>query len=226
LRGAEVVGIEGRVSNLGRAQFAAQALALGHCSFVQDDARNFTVEKYGSFDVVLCLGLLYHLDGASSFRVIQNLRETSRRMAIIDTEVSLARRSTLQRGGHSYEGTVVPEHKVADSDETRAARAWASLDNPRSFIFTRDSLIAALGDAGFTSVVECKWPQPLGPRTSRVQLIAFPGQMIDQIALRWNGPSPRYEAIADYLPTNAGGREAARLLIRAAGRRLRSVVRR
>ena len=38
LRGAEVVGIEGRASNVGRACFAAQALGLDHCSFVQDDA--------------------------------------------------------------------------------------------------------------------------------------------------------------------------------------------
>ena len=147
-------------------------------------------------------------------------------MAIIDTEVSLTRRSTLQRDGHTYEGTLVPEHNEGDSDETRAAREWASLDNPRSFILTRDSLIAALGDAGFTSVAECKWPQPLEPRTSRVQLLAFPGQMIDEIALRWDGPAPRYEPIADYLPPNAGGREAAKLLIRAVRKRVHSVIRR
>src|ERR1700722_5752392 len=59
---ARCLGIEGREANIEKARFAKDVLSLDSLEFVQDDVRNLSLEKYGEFDVVLCLGLLYHLD--------------------------------------------------------------------------------------------------------------------------------------------------------------------
>src|SRR4051812_24516142 len=69
-RGANAVGIEGREANVEKARFAKRAIGLENIDFFQDDVRNLRVEKYGEFDVVLCLGILYHLDVPDVFDFI------------------------------------------------------------------------------------------------------------------------------------------------------------
>jgi 2-polyprenyl-3-methyl-5-hydroxy-6-metoxy-1,4-benzoquinol methylase len=59
LQGAQVVGIEGREANLVKARFTQDVLGLETINFFQDDVRNLSPEKYGRFDVVLCLGIFY-----------------------------------------------------------------------------------------------------------------------------------------------------------------------
>src|SRR5438034_7278681 len=76
---AKCVGIEGREANIEKARFAKQVLSLENLEFVQDDARNLSAEKYGHFDVVLCLGLLYHLDAPDVFSFVEKLSEVCRR---------------------------------------------------------------------------------------------------------------------------------------------------
>ena len=52
--GAQVVGIEGRESNLEKAQLSKRILNLDNITIYKDDVRNLNVAKYGHFDVVLC----------------------------------------------------------------------------------------------------------------------------------------------------------------------------
>ena len=67
MQGATVVGIEGRESNVQKAIFAKDILNLENLTFYQDDVRNLSAEKYGQFDIVLCSGILYHLDSSDVF---------------------------------------------------------------------------------------------------------------------------------------------------------------
>lgn len=181
LRGAEVVGVEGRESNLARARFAASALALeDRVEFVLDDVRNFTRARYGRFDVVLCLGLLYHLDGPDIFDLLGHLADVATRFVLIDTHISLGGGYTLVHAGHTYEGRPYQEpHDDGTTGHDRGAYEWSSLGNPRSFWLTKQSLLVALGQAGFSSVMECHWPQSPRPRADRIQLVAMSGQHVD-----------------------------------------------
>src|SRR5215217_6605312 len=52
LQGAEAVGIEGREASLVKCEFVKQALGLKRVTFVQDDVRNLSREKYGVFDII------------------------------------------------------------------------------------------------------------------------------------------------------------------------------
>lgn len=201
LHGAETLGIEGREANIARARFAAESLGLEQCSFVQDDVRNFSAERYGRFDVILCLGLLYHLDIDSVRALLEAMRACCRRAVILDTHVTVTAGRELRSGGRTYLGQLRREHATGDSAETIRARQWASLDNLQSFWPTRASLFEALAEAGFSSVLECHLPQS-GAVVDRVQLVAFAGEHIDVRTVpqalpppgRYHAPSrPQYE---------------------------------
>jgi SAM-dependent methyltransferase len=179
LHGAEVVGIEGRESNVARARFAATALSLDLCSFEKDDVRNFSADRYGHFDIVLCLGLLYHLDADSVFDLLNNIYACTRRALILDTHVSLTGGYGHKLNDRTYQGHLYREHRSTDSAAQVLDNEWASLDNPESFWPTRSALYDALAITGFSSVLECHLPQSTVSRPDRLQLVAFKGIPVD-----------------------------------------------
>lgn len=174
--GATVVGIEGREANLEKAQFAKKVLSLSNLDFFLDDVRNLSQEKYGEFDVVLCLGILYHLDAPDVFIFLERIAEVCRHFTVIDTHISLSPKKLFIYKGQKYWGKNYREHFPFTSLEQRKKALWASLDNPNSFWFTRRSLYNFLSEVGFTSVYEChNPPEPKKPK-DRLTLLAIKGQ--------------------------------------------------
>ena len=165
--GAEVVAIDVREEHLAKTRFAAEVLQLARLTAIQDDVRNLSVEKYGRFDVVLCLGIFYHLDAPDLFRFAEAIRAVCSRVAIFDTHVAVWPRTTFRDGDARYHGKHVFEHFPWSSPEARRGKLWASIDNPRSVWLTRPSLFNLLTNAGFTSVYSCHVP-------------AFPGRARDR----------------------------------------------
>ncbi len=108
-RGASVVGVEAREANIAKANFARDALGLENVEFVQDDVRNLHRVKYGLFDLVLCWGLLYHLDAQSVFPFIEQIASVCTRIAVFDTHVSLNGEFQAQYKGNAYPGRLYPE---------------------------------------------------------------------------------------------------------------------
>lgn len=174
--GAEVVGIEGREANIEKARFAKEVLALEKLELVQDDVRNLSKEKYGYFDVVLCLGILYHLDVPDVLTFLERIAEVCQGFVLIDTHVSIVPEKSYLHGGRNYWGRAYKEHDVNSTSEDRARQLWASLDNPESFWLTRTSLYNALSHVGFTSVYECHVPSESEKPIDRVTLLAVRGQ--------------------------------------------------
>ena len=156
--GARVVCIEGREANLVKARFAKDVLALDNITFVQDDVRNLSVEKYGQFDVVLCLGILYHLDAPDVFHFVQRVSDVCTRVAIIDTHLAVRANKTMSYQGEDYHGSTYTEHSPESTKEERLKSLRASLFDEKSFWFTRSSLFNLLSRAGFTSVYTCQNP--------------------------------------------------------------------
>jgi SAM-dependent methyltransferase len=151
LHGCAVIGLDVREPNIARARFCARVMNLKNVEFVEDDARNISVEKYGKFDAVICSGLLYHLSANDAIMLIQRMYEMAERAIIVDTHISL-------EGGerfNSYAGHTYSEHPPEASKEEKLLSLWASADNETSFWFTRPSLINILTGAGFSSVHEC-----------------------------------------------------------------------
>lgn len=173
--GATVVGVEGRLANVAKADFARAALGLANVAFHEDDVRNVSRERYGQFDAVLCSGILYHLTAGDSLGLLRRLQAMAERMVVIDTHVSLVPSASVTLDGFRYRGHFFDEHAPGDSSATRLARNWASLDNPRSFWFTRPALINLLRRCGFVSVHECLTP-PIRRYRDRCTFVALNGR--------------------------------------------------
>jgi SAM-dependent methyltransferase len=177
-RGADVVAIEGREANVEKARFAARVLGL-HVDFQQGDIRNLSRGRHGEFDLVLALGILYHLDAPDLFPLVERIAEVCRRALIVDTGVGSAGSEELRHREHAYRGARLVEHAPGSSEEERLQGVWSSLDNVTAVALTRPSLESLLAREGFTCVFECHVPAEPQKEVDRVTLLALKGAPVD-----------------------------------------------
>jgi SAM-dependent methyltransferase len=205
-RGArEVIGIEGREANLVRGRATREAEGLTQVDFRIADVRTLSREAHGEFDIVLCLGLLYHLDVPDLFEFVRRLAEVCRGYALIETNVGLKPRKKVTWDGQSYHGLWYGED---------TSRPGASLDNPRSFWPTKPSLLNLLGDVGFTTVSEVAYPfvPTLAEFRDHTLLLAVKGAPHDRNGRdRW----------PERLPVQASPRQSVGYFLRDRAARLR-----
>ncbi len=182
--GALVLGIEGRETWVKQANRTRQEESRTNVEFVQDDVRNLGKEKYGEFDIVLCLGLLYHLDAPDVFNLVNNIFEVCRDFAVIETHFAAKPTGMQTWRGKQYWGASIQEHAAGASAKGKLKRAGASLDNEKSFWLTKSSLYNILQHVGFTSVYESRIPVGnlyIGPDSAfkiwghRTMLVAIKG---------------------------------------------------
>ena len=180
-RGGEVVAIEGREANLEKARFAARTLGLDGIDFQLGDVRGLSLARHGEFDVVLCLGILYHLDAADLFPFVERLHEVCRRALVIDTAIAVGGAEELSHGGRAYQGRTLFEHDPHSSGEDRLKALWSSLDNPSAWAPTRPSLARLLAATGFTSVMESWVPAEPDKTPDRITLVALKGKPVGNL---------------------------------------------
>ncbi len=190
LRGADVLALDARTQRMDAGAACAARHGLDNVRFLQRDVREVTRDAHGEFDVVYCLGLLYHLDVPDLFHVLENLHLLCRGMLVVDTLLSLDGGSQAVHGGRVYQGERRREHGDEDSDELRRSRVLKSIDNTFSFLLTRESLARLLSDVGFSSVLECHAPpEPLKAR-DRITIVALKGERVLVSTYPWiNGKS-------------------------------------
>jgi Methyltransferase domain len=171
-RGASVVAIEAREANLEKIRLAKDALRLQNLELRKEDVRTLDRRLHGEFDVVLCLGLLYHLDASDVFKLIDGMREVCRDLAIIETRIASHPSARRKYRNRDYWGLVISE-PPPDTPRFSRDALWSSVGNRQSFELTRASLSNALADAGFSSVLECHVPPLQGTNPRRVTFAAF-----------------------------------------------------
>lgn len=164
-QGVQVLGVEGRDSNFVKCQALAEHLALPQLRFELSDVKTLSAQRHGRFDLVLCLGLLYHLDDPAAFLSHLGRELTNERAVMfLDTHVAapdeatlagfegrsaLSSLTTTHHEGHDYAGRWYHEY---DSAAPAPDEAWTSVSNPRSFWPTETALIAMLIRGGFSGV--------------------------------------------------------------------------
>ncbi len=157
-QGAEVVAIEGRPALAEKAEFAREALGLRHVSIVRGDVRSLCAEVYGFFDVVLALGILDRLDAPAVFDVTKRVGSVCKGFALIEARLAARTRATHVFDGIAFRGAPQREHAAAASRAQRLASTDRSLDNERSFLLTRASMLSLLERSGFSSIAEALDP--------------------------------------------------------------------
>ncbi len=204
LRGAEVVALDVRTQRMSQGAACAERHGLGNVRFVQEDVRRVTRETFGTFDAVYFLGLLYHLDAPDVFSVLENIRALCTNLLVIDTLISLTAESHFEWRGQIYRGRKCREHDEGDADDVRRSRVLKSIDNTFSFRFTRESLLRALKDSGFSSVYECHVPFEPGKAEDRITLAALNGEPVLLSTYPWVSRKSEAE-IGRSLPSGSEG---------------------
>jgi Methyltransferase domain len=198
LHGARAVGIEIREANLNKARFLKDQLGLDNVEFYQDDVRNLSETKYGRFDIVLCAGILYHLDSPAVFEVLEQISGVCDRLAIIETYISLEPVMSQDYKGKTYWGNHYIEHADEAPPEKKYVDLWSSIDNARSFWLTKTALCNVLDHVGFTSVFVQLNPSLEIQSADRHTFIAIKGQTArimshpptdDQVTVDWSKAS-------------------------------------
>jgi SAM-dependent methyltransferase len=161
LHGAQTIGVEIREASIKKAIFCKEVLGLENLEFRQDDVRDICAESYGTFDVIICSGVLYHLPAIDAIGLAKIMHDMTNRLVVIDTHVALNPQEQVLHQNDEYWGRTVREHSDESTQEEKATRLWASWDNPTSFWFTRPSLINLISKVGFSSIYECFTPAHL-----------------------------------------------------------------
>jgi SAM-dependent methyltransferase len=193
LRGAEVLALDARRERMDEGAAVATRHGLDNVSFREEDVRGVSRDRHGEFDVVYCLGLLYHLDAAEAFDLLESVCALCERLLIVDTLISTEPELEVRHRDAVYQGQRVREHDDADPPEVRKARLLRSIDSTFAFRFARESLVRALSDVGFDSVLECHAPPEPGKAEDRVSIAALKGESVALATYPWVNDSSEAE---------------------------------
>jgi SAM-dependent methyltransferase len=174
LHGAEVTAIDGRDERMSAGRALARELALTNLQFIKADVRSHPFDAHGTFDSVLCLGLLYHLDAPDLFEVAERAaRATGSPDQLVRHE------------GSTYRGWRYREHRPEDAEDVRRGRLLASLSNESSLWLTPDSILTLLQRAGFPTVLQCHVPFRPFESEDRFTLVALKGGAPEVLSFPW-----------------------------------------
>jgi SAM-dependent methyltransferase len=176
--GFQVLGIDIREANIAACNYVKSKTNLPNLEFAKDNVLN--IRKYGTFDVVFCCGLLYHLDQPKQF--LEAISSVTTKLTILQTHFSTDTCSTkifsllptfgmkilarltgarpdkffLSRVSENegLRGRWSMEFANDESFSKRETSRWASWDNRRAFWIQREYLLQAIKDVGFDLVME------------------------------------------------------------------------
>lgn len=118
-----VVGIDAQPVNLAQAQFVfdVKGVARERYLFKRADVLDVNLEQLGEFDLVLCLGLLYHLN--QPIALLDKIARVNRDLVLIDTRLSTrpGRVFELRHESRALPSTVLSAHNDLVLFPTRQA---------------------------------------------------------------------------------------------------------
>jgi tRNA (mo5U34)-methyltransferase len=148
----EVLGIDVRPQSVRRAELVRDYLGLdaGRLSFIAADALALDANQLGEFDVVLCLGLIYHVENPMG--VLRLARSLTGSLCVIESQTTRVETPALIgfAARQAFEATdaVVAVHYESDQD----ANPLASFGGALSFCPNSSALWLMATHAGFADV--------------------------------------------------------------------------
>jgi SAM-dependent methyltransferase len=155
--GMDALGLEVRQSNFRNCLHVKQHVDLPNLQFINDDAWNLW--RHGTFDVVFCCGLLYHIDRPVAF--IRMLSRLCRKVLILNTHFATETANPNYclsdiTSHESVKGRWFLEYDSSDVElkGNLDMLKWASWSNDRSFWIQREHIFDVLKQTGFNLVME------------------------------------------------------------------------
>jgi tRNA (mo5U34)-methyltransferase len=145
-----VVGVDARPENIRRARLVRNQLGVNRRRLRFRTCDIFDLGDFGRFDVVLCLGLIYHLENpVGALRIARRL---TRGLCVVESQ--LTEQAEPIRHGWGETGVFVEQDASWAScyEPDQDATPIASTGGVVSFIPNRAALVQALATAGFSTV--------------------------------------------------------------------------
>lgn len=116
---ADVQGFDARPDHVADAQLAAAACGYDRLKFFHKDVHEIDAASTGRFDLVLCLGLIYHLENpVGALRTARALTRDGG-LCLIETQVAPGLGGHIDYGHHTFVKPVVGSFAIVDeTDET------------------------------------------------------------------------------------------------------------
>jgi tRNA (mo5U34)-methyltransferase len=144
---SSVLGVDARQSHVDDSKLISQIFEMEHLSFQQGDIHAQSSETTGKFDVVLMLGLLYHLENpVGALRVC---RELCKNLCIIETQIVPGMTGFVDYGSYKYVRPLRGSFGIVDEiDDTHGPEASIT---GISLVPSLDALMWLLEKVGFSS---------------------------------------------------------------------------
>lgn len=149
-----VLGIDARKSHVEDATLISDIYGMDKLSFVQGDIHDQSPEQVGRFDVVLMLGLLYHLENpVGALRVCRSL---CKNLCIIETQVVPGMTGFVDYGSYQYVRPLKGSFGIIDEvDDTHGPEASVT---GISLVPSLEALMWILEKVGFSSATVLEPP--------------------------------------------------------------------
>lgn len=117
-----VLGIDAREEHVRDSNAIADALQLNNFKARQSDVHALTAAEYGSFDLVLCFGLIYHLE--NPIGALRVAHELTKRVCLVETQVVPGVNGWVDWGNYRFVRPLKGSFGIIDEvDETHGPEA-------------------------------------------------------------------------------------------------------
>lgn len=150
-----VHGIDARASHVDDARQITEAMGVTHCAFSRGDIHALTPAIAGAHDLVLCFGLLYHLENpVGALRVARSL---CKRLCLIETQVAPGQSGMVDYGSYRFVKPI--EGSFVIVDETQETHGPEASTLGISLIPSLEALFFILRKVGFSRVERLAVPE-------------------------------------------------------------------
>lgn len=153
---ARVLGFDARPELVEKANFIKEFHGWSNVRFLVDDIANLSPVRYGTFDLTLCLGLLYHLENPMD--ALRRIRAVTKGLCVIDTQV-LRYDSTVMACQGCKENVFETRSVIGILEEKDYEVNPCASVTGLGFVPNRAALFTMLRYAGFSKSIQLTPPE-------------------------------------------------------------------
>ncbi len=152
---SSVLGIDARESHVRDSQLIRDIYGLKQLSFRQGDIHELKQEQLGQFDVVLMLGLLYHLE--NPIGALKTCRALCKNLCLIETQIVPGMTGYVDYGSYQYVRPLKGSFGIID--ETEETHGPETSITGICLVPSLDALTWILHKVGFSKVTVLEPPE-------------------------------------------------------------------